>query len=68
MFIIGWVLSGILAYGIIFSYFQNEYPPKLDDYYYLHMLIGIFVGLSGYIGLFVAFFCTQFMKYGLKFL
>ena len=64
-FAIGWILCGILGYGIDFAYFQGKYPDKnmeRED-----MGQAMLMSFGGPIFLVAVFFYTGFAKYGLRF-
>lgn len=67
IYIVGWIVCGVLTYGITFAYFQKKYPIIARESYREDMGIAVFYGLLGPIGLFVILVSSGFAKYGLKF-
>lgn len=67
LIIIGWIICGVLAYGITFTWNQGHWDTLAKDWYGRDMGFSIFVGLFGPIGLIAMFFISEFAKYGLKF-
>lgn len=65
-FIAGWIICGVLAYGI---YFGNAQAVSLfpKEYYRKHMAEAVLFGILGPFGLFANYFMTGFAEHGLKF-
>ena len=64
IFLIIYIVCGVLAYGVTLGYFLNEYPGIC---YWSTIFIAIFYGLLGFFGLFISIMCSDFVKHGLKF-
>ena len=65
IFIILWVMCGILHYGLWFAYFQGRYTTVAKEKYRLDMILGITTGLLGPIALFATLLCG-FYRYGFR--
>lgn len=68
LIILGYIISVILSYGILFAHFQREHPilavkEKRND-----MEVSLLIALiGGPIALFTSFLLSGFAKHGLKF-
>lgn len=65
--IVGWIICGVLAYGLTFGYFQREYPYVAEKNRALYISFSLFVAAAGPIGLGVAIVKSDFAKHGLKY-
>ncbi len=62
----GWLVCGILGYGITFGDMQGSFPTIAEDGYRRHFTFAVFIGLLGPAGLIVSFFMSSFVEHGLK--
>lgn len=67
IFIILWVISGILAYGISFAHWQRSFPLIAKESYIEDVILSISFGLFGIFSLMVLIILTNFVKHGIKF-
>ncbi|MFA5048552.1 MAG: hypothetical protein WC516_06025 [Patescibacteria group bacterium] len=58
-----YIICGILNYGLLFGYFQNEFKDLAEERYKEDQIYGIILGLTGF---FIVWLNTDFGKYGLK--
>ena len=67
--LIGWVVCGVLAYGITFASFSREFPPRTrrDNRNRDHASCAAIMGLFGPFGLVVVFFLSSFAADGLRY-
>lgn len=63
--IVGYILSGILGYGLTLAYFQGEFPQLRGKG---EVWLSIVTGLVGPIGLIVALLHSEGIKHGIQFL
>ena len=61
--ILGWLLSGALAYTGTVAYFRKEFLT--GDNYRMDIGLGVFLGLLGPLGLLVVTLESDFFKHGL---
>lgn len=66
IFVMIWIICGILSYGFIFAYFQNEYIFIAKEEYNNDQKKAFTIALFGVCGL-VAVICLNGYKYGLKY-
>lgn len=67
VFVVMWLLCGILAMGVTIGYFQNEYPLSAAGNYDGDLRLGMVYMVFGPIGLFAAFFQSRFAVHGLQY-
>lgn len=65
--VVGYVVSGILAYALHFAYNQREFTLIADEMYREDMGVSIAFAVFGPLALFIIFFMTGMGKHGLKF-
>jgi len=63
---VGWVVCGILAYGIEMGYLWGEFN-LLSELWRSFIVLSIFMGVCGPIGLIVSLSLSGFGRHGLKF-
>ena len=66
IFAILWIICGILSYGFLFAYFQNEYIFIAKEDYNKDKRYAFGIALLGICGL-VAIICMNQYKHGLKY-
>ena len=67
LLIAAWIVSGVLAYGIDFAYFQRQFPHIAKEDYLQDMAYAMLWGLGGALTMSIGFFLSGFAKHGLKF-
>lgn len=67
LIILGWLTCSALSHGMLFAYFQREYPRKAKEMFREDMSMSLMVSLLGPPALFCALACTGFAKHGFKF-
>jgi len=67
VWIIVWVVSGVLVYAVAFAYWQCEFPCLAKENYAKDVLISLFFALFGPVCVVGVFFSTNFAKHGFKF-
>lgn len=65
--IVGYIISAILTYGIIFGHFQGKFPTLAEKDKRTDMGFACWVALWGPIGLIIGFLLSGFAQHGLKF-
>lgn len=53
--IIGWIICGVLHFGMFFAYFQRQYSLIADDDRHTDIVLGMITGLGGPLALVVDF-------------
>ena len=64
-FIVGWIICGVLAYGLILANLQRSWPILAETGYRADCAVALFVSISSPFCLLVALLCSGFGKYGL---
>jgi len=67
LFILGWLLCGILNYGLMFAYWQREFPSLAEDAYEEDRMHSLVSSLAGPCALIACLYHTEFGKHGFKF-
>jgi hypothetical protein len=62
-----WLSCGVLTYGGLFAYLQEQYPSQTETEYRGDRRYPIFPALFGPVGLIVVALATRYFKYGFKF-
>ncbi len=65
IFVILWIICGIIHYGLWFAHFQRSYPNIAKNRYKTDMMIGAITTLLGPIALSATLLCG-FYKQGFK--
>lgn len=65
--ITGWIICGIVTYGITFGHFQGEWPTIAKKKYRQDMAFAVGFSFLGPIGLVLSFLMSGFAEHGLKF-
>lgn len=63
--IVGWILCGVVAYGISLGYWQNEWKELASRHARPDVRMSVFMGTLGPVGLIVIFFFSSRVKHGL---
>ncbi len=50
---VGWIVCGVLGYGLDFGYFQKRFPTIADKHYKTDLWSAVFLGVTGPFGLIV---------------
>ncbi len=61
----GWIICGVLAYGLTFAFFQGKFAVSKDKYYAWDIFFAFIIGLTGPIGLAITLVKGR-LTYGLK--
>ena len=65
--ILGWLLCSFLAYGIMFAYFQREFPTLAEEGYRHDMGTSLLIArVFGPLALLVYFCLSGFCEHGFK--
>jgi hypothetical protein len=67
LIILGWLICGILTYGISLAYFQRTFPTIAQEMVREDMGISCIFGLFGPLGLVILFFFSGFAQCGIMF-
>lgn len=60
--IIGWIVCGVLSFGLSFAYFQRAYPMFAEAVYRTDWIESFVCGLFGPIGLLATFFFIKLVS------
>lgn len=63
----GWIVCGVLGYGITLAYAQRQYPTIAEEWYRKDCAFSTFVASSGPIGLVIIFLFSGFAEHGLMY-
>ena len=66
-FIVIWIISGILTYGISLAYMQREYPSIAEEMYLEDVVFAMFFSILGPMSLLISFILSNYGKYGLMY-
>jgi ABC-type transporter Mla maintaining outer membrane lipid asymmetry permease subunit MlaE len=63
---VGWVVCGVMAYGITFGHFQNRWPELAEKERDIDIARAKSIAVTGPIGLVVSFFASGCCHWGFK--
>ena len=66
--IIVYLVCFILNYGITLAYFQRKYTEVARENYFSDVSFAIYMGILGPLGTVIAFFMSEYYKYGLMYI
>lgn len=64
---VGWVVCGVLAYGINVAYFQRKFPSIAAEKYREDCAMAVLIAAAGPIALWISYFLSGFAEHGLMY-